>query len=142
MLCKLYSFCIISNFDLNGRKILFEDIKVERSEQQIKLNGSPFIIPGKKLLGCAHDVDHAISKKNRQTEEKVNNKVRIICSPKHQLRLKFLITSVLVYRKCFYQMFDQEEPPFNRGSVYSKTSIYVKDLYKVLHYHYASMLNF
>ena len=32
MLCKLYSFCIISNFDLKGRKILFEDIKVERSE--------------------------------------------------------------------------------------------------------------
>ena len=48
---------------MKGRKILFEDIKVEGSEQQIKFNGSPFIILGKKLLDCTHGVDHAIARK-------------------------------------------------------------------------------
>ena len=50
MLCWSYSFCIISDFDLKGRKILFEDMKLEGKEQQIKFNGSPFIILGKSCL--------------------------------------------------------------------------------------------
>ena len=89
-------------FRFERRKILFEDKKAEGSEQQIKFNGSPFIILGKKLLDFTNGVDHAISRKKQQTEEKVNNKVRIICLPKHWFILKFLFTSVLVYRKCFY----------------------------------------
>ena len=39
--------------------------------------------PGVKVAYCTHGVDHAVSRKKRQTEEKVNNKVRIICSSKH-----------------------------------------------------------
>ena len=70
-------------FRLKGRKILFEVIKVEGSEQQIKFNSSPFIILGEKLLDCTHGVDHAISRKKRQIEKRVNNNVRNICLPKH-----------------------------------------------------------
>ena len=68
---------------MKGQKILFEDIKVEGSEQQITFNGSQFIILGKKLLDCTHGVDHAVSREKQKIEEKVNNKVRIISSPKH-----------------------------------------------------------
>ena len=51
----------------------------EASEQQIKFNGSLFIILGKKLLGYTQGVDNAISSKKRQIEEKVSSKIRIIC---------------------------------------------------------------
>ena len=64
---------------MKGRKILFEDLKAEASEQQIKFNGSLFIILGKKLLGYTQGVDNAISSKKRQIEEKVSSKIRIIC---------------------------------------------------------------
>ena len=56
-------------FRFERRKILFEGIKVEGSEQQIKFNGSPFIILGKKMLHCTHGNDHKISRKKQQIEE-------------------------------------------------------------------------
>ena len=68
---------------MKGRKILIEDLKVEASQQQIKLNSSPFIILGEKLLDSIQGVDNAISSKKMHIEEKVNSKIRIICSPKH-----------------------------------------------------------
>ena len=69
-------------FRFERTKVLFGDIKIKGSEQQIKFNGSPFKVAW--LYPC-HDVDNAISSKKWQIEEKVNNinnKARIICWPK------------------------------------------------------------
>ena len=48
---------ICLEFDLKEHKILFEDIKSAHSLQQIRWSGNPFIIIGKKSLGCTHGAD-------------------------------------------------------------------------------------
>ena len=40
----LMSFCVLDNDILHGRKIIFGDVKLTQSEQQIKFNGMPFVV--------------------------------------------------------------------------------------------------
>ena len=70
MLCWSYLFCIISDFDLKGRKILSENMKVEGSEQQIKFNGSPFIILGKSCLTVPMALIMQYQEKNGRLKKK------------------------------------------------------------------------
>ena len=41
--------------------MLFEDVQRKDSATQIPFTGTPFIILGKKKLGCTHGVDGCIS---------------------------------------------------------------------------------
>ena len=63
-----------SDNDITGRKILFEDVKSKGMEQQIKFDGTPFIILGEKIYECQFGKDrHAARKeKNKAAMNKVN----------------------------------------------------------------------
>ena len=66
---------------MKGHKILFEDKKTnDEKAEKIVFSGVPFIIVGSKHLDCTHGIDHAISRKKKQQEEKLNVKViSILC---------------------------------------------------------------
>ena len=66
-------------FDFKKHKILFKDIKSIDEEQQIKFSGIPYIVVGVKRMDCTHSVDHAISGKKKQVEERLNTKVQFNC---------------------------------------------------------------
>ena len=67
-LCVHFSYVhnmsvFILDVELKSHQVMFEDKKVRDEEQQIKFDGTPFIILGSKFLDCTHGKDHSISKK-------------------------------------------------------------------------------
>ena len=65
----------ITDFDIEGHKLLFEDLKREDSVNQIFFVGHPFIILGKKFMDCTHGVDHCVSTKKKLLEKKI----KVVC---------------------------------------------------------------
>ena len=61
----------ISEIDIDTHKLLFEDVRVKDRPKQIEFIGIPFIIMGKKKLGCTHGVDRNRSLKKKRLDEKV-----------------------------------------------------------------------
>ena len=67
-----------SDIDITGRKILFEDMKSKGMEQQIKFDGTPFIILGEKIYEniCKLGKDRHAAKKERS--KAAMNKVNFV----------------------------------------------------------------
>ena len=61
----------LSDVELKGHAILFEDIKRRDANQQIHFVGVPFIIMGMKQLDCVHGVNGCISSKRKRMENKI-----------------------------------------------------------------------
>ena len=75
----LQNFLFVFNlldFNIKNHKILFEDRK-SIGEQQIKFDGTPFIIIGNQLLDCIHGCDHHTSSILKTQNAKKNIKVCI-----------------------------------------------------------------
>jgi len=75
---KLIIFIFFKDVNIDGHKILFEDIQREGTHPQIKFTGIPFLILGKKDLDCSHGIDRDISTKKKRKEKKIQEVLYII----------------------------------------------------------------
>ena len=63
--------------DISKYKITFEDAKVKtRPEQQIKYDGTPYVISGQKIYECEFGVDRNVSTKKRLLDLKAVEMLR------------------------------------------------------------------
>ena len=76
-LMYLFINSFLSDFNIVGHKLLFEDVKIAGSEQQIQFSGTPFVILGCQILDCTHGVNHKEWRKSKEEQEKLNKKVSI-----------------------------------------------------------------
>ena len=73
----LIKSCFLLVPDIKKYKITFEDAKVKtRPEQQIKYNGTPYIISGQKIYECEFGVDRNITTKKRLLDLKAVEMLR------------------------------------------------------------------
>ena len=91
----IYVYFYIFNsieFNLKGHKLLFEDRKCVGKERQITFSGIPFAILGTKCYDCIHGVDRAISRKRKQKEDQIKQKVCIIYILQYKMFLRIHIS--------------------------------------------------